>query len=172
MRVPANRVVRLDISSPDVDHSWWIPALNGKFDALPGKTNHTWFKARPGTYEGRCGEFCGYEHPAMKATVEAISGTQFDEWLSREAAAQENGTSALGKMTFDGVCATCHGFRGEGGVGPSLQGNPVLGQPQAIETLLRSGRGKMPAVGLGWSDRQMNALIAYLKRFSGGSSGG
>ena len=173
MRVPAKRVVRLDISSPDVDHSWWNPALQGKFDAIPGKTNHMWFRAeRVGNYRGQCGEFCGYEHPAMTATVAAIPGAEFDDWLSRESSAQENGSSELGKMTFEGVCATCHGFRGEGGFGPQLQGNPVLDQPAAIRTLLLNGRGKMPAVGRGWRDRQMNALLAYLKRLPGGSSGG
>jgi cytochrome c oxidase subunit II len=173
LRVPAHRSVRLDITSPDVDHSWWIPSLQGKFDAIPGKTNHMTFKAdRVGTFRGQCGEFCGYEHPAMKAKVIALPPLQFDAWLSREATAQERGTSDLGKMTFDGVCATCHGFRGEGGIGPSLQGNPVLAQPAAIRTLLLNGRGKMPGVGRGWGDRQMNAVIAYLKRFAGGASGG
>jgi mono/diheme cytochrome c family protein len=75
-------------------------------------------------------------------------------------------------MTFEGACATCHGFRGQGGSGPQLQGNPITGQPAAIRTLLENGRNEMPAVGRGWSERQMNALIAYLKRFSGGSGGG
>jgi cytochrome c oxidase subunit II len=173
MRVPVQRVVKLDITSPDVDHSWWIPALQGKFDAIPGKTNHMSFQAeRVGSYRGQCGEFCGYEHPAMKATVTAIPGDEFDRWLSSEATAQENGTSDLGKMTFEGVCATCHGFRGQGGFGPSLQGNPVTGQAEAIRTLLLNGRGKMPAVGRGWSNRQMDALISYLKRLPGGGGGG
>jgi cytochrome c oxidase subunit II len=175
MRAPADRVVKLDISSPDVDHSWWIPSLDGKFDAIPGKTNHTWFKAHPGTYLGQCGEFCGYQHPTMKAAVVTIPAAQFDSWLARESTAQQNGTSDLGKMTYQGVCATCHGFAGEGGVGPKLAGNPITAQPTAIRTLLLNGRGKMPAVGRGWSDRQLNALTAYLKRFassSGAASGG
>jgi cytochrome c oxidase subunit II len=173
VRVPAHRKILMDIHSPDVAHSWWIPSLQGKFDAIPGKTNHMTFTAdRAGTFRGQCGEFCGYEHPAMKARVVAIPSSQFASWLSSQAAAQQNGTSDLGRMTYEGVCATCHGFRGEGGVGPQLQGNPVVEQPNAIRTLLENGRGKMPAVGRGWRDRQMNALIAYLKRFSGSSGGG
>jgi len=57
MRVPEHRNVKLIINSGDVDHSWWIPALQGKFDAIPGKTNHLWFTAdRTGTFEGQCGE--------------------------------------------------------------------------------------------------------------------
>src|SRR5919109_485546 len=60
LHVPVHRVVRVDIHSQDVDHSWWIPELQGKFDAIPGHRTHTWFKAdREGTYRGRCGEFCG-----------------------------------------------------------------------------------------------------------------
>jgi cytochrome c oxidase subunit II len=173
MRVPEHRNVKLIINSEDVDHSWWIPALQGKFDAIPGKTNHLWFTAdRTGTFEGQCGEFCGYEHPHMVATVQAIPGSQFQSWYAKEAAAQANGTSDLGKMTFDGVCATCHGFHAQGAFGPDLRGNPLLTQPGAMKTLLDNGRNKMPAVGRGWSDRQLKALMAYVKRFAGATSGG
>jgi len=173
MRVPEHRNVKLIINSEDVDHSWWIPALQGKFDAIPGKTNHLWFTAdRTGTFEGQCGEFCGYEHPHMVATVQAISGSRFQSWYAKEAAAQANGTSDLGKMTFDGACATCHGFHAQGAFGPDLRGNPLLTQPGAMKTLLDNGRNKMPAVGRGWSDRQLKALMAYVKRFAGATSGG
>jgi cytochrome c oxidase subunit II len=172
MRVPEHRNVKLIINSEDVDHSWWIPALQGKFDAIPGKTNHLWFTAdRTGTFEGQCGEFCGYEHPHMVATVQAIPGGQFQSWYAKEAAAQANGTSDLGKMTYDGVCATCHGFHAQGAFGPDLRGNPLLTQPGAMKTLLENGRNLMPAVGRGWSDRQLKALLAYTKRFAGASSG-
>ena len=64
----------MDITSQDVDHSWWIPELGGKFDAIPGHVTHTWFKAdRAGTYRGQCGEFCGVFHAAMKAVVKVQS---------------------------------------------------------------------------------------------------
>jgi cytochrome c oxidase subunit 2 len=176
LRLPAQRAIKLDIHSLDVDHSWWIPSLDGKFDAIPGKVNHQrFFASRVGTFIGRCGEFCGYEHPKMVATVKTVPAADFDSWYASESRAQQNGTSNLGKMTFGGVCATCHGLQGEGGYGPALQGNPVLDQPDAIRTLLLNGRGKMPAVGRGWSNRQMEALIAYLKKLpsgGGGSSGG
>ncbi len=172
LRIPAQRQIRLSINSEDVDHSWWIPSVDGKFDAIPGKTNHMEFIAeRPGTYRGQCGEFCGYEHAKMVGTVEAVPPREFDAWLSQQARAQRAGTSNLGEMTFKGVCATCHGLNGEGGLGPSLQGNPAVAQSNAIRILLREGRGKMPAVGRGWDERQMDALIAYLKRFSEGSGG-
>lgn len=168
MRVPTGRDVKLDIVSEDVDHSWWIPALQGKFDAIPGKTNHLHFTAdKAGMYEGQCGEFCGYEHPHMLATVESMPNGDFQSWYDKEAQAQAGGTSDLGKMTFEGVCATCHGMQGQGGFGPDLRGNPIFKQPDAIKTLLRNGGIKMPAVGRGWNDRQMNALLDYVKRFAG-----
>src|SRR3954454_22979429 len=172
MRVPAHRDVKLVITSEDVDHSWWIPALQGKFDAIPGKTNHLTFRAKPGTYQGQCGEFCGYEHPHMVATVEALPAERFQAWYDQESQAQTSETSGLGRNTYEGVCATCHGFQGQGGFGPDLRGNPIFSQKGAIETLLLNGRGKMPAVGRGWSDRQMNALLEYVKRFSESGNGG
>jgi cytochrome c oxidase subunit 2 len=173
LTLPERRPVDLSIDSFDVDHSWWIPALDGKFDAIPGKTNHQHFVAqRTGRYVGQCGEFCGYEHPHMLASVKVVSAGEFDTWLQQQAQAQHNGTSDLGKQTWQGVCATCHGLDAKGGFGPALVGNPTLTQTNAIETLVRHGRNKMPAVGRGWSDTQMKALIAYVKRFAGGSSGG
>jgi len=173
MRVPAQHDIKLVINSEDVDHSWWIPALQGKFDAIPGKTNHLTFKAdRIGTFEGQCGEFCGYNHAHMLAAVQALPSGDFQSWYAREARAQASGTSDLGKMTYDGVCASCHGFQAQGGFGPDLRGNPVLAQRAALETLLRNGGIKMPAVGRAWTDRQMNALLGYVKRFTGSSSGG
>jgi len=173
MRVPAQHDIKLVINSEDVDHSWWIPALQGKFDAIPGKTNHLTFQTdRTGTFEGQCGEFCGYNHAHMLAAVQALPSSNFQSWYDREARAQANGTSDLGKMTYDGVCASCHGFQAQGGFGPDLRGNPVLAQRAALETLLRNGGIKMPAVGRGWNDRQMKALLRYVKRFTGSSSGG
>src|SRR5438874_841165 len=83
-------LVALDITSPDVDHSWWVPALDGKFDAIPGRTNHTWFKVRrPGTYPGQCGEFCGIQHAAMLTSVQALPAAEFDRWFASEADAQK-----------------------------------------------------------------------------------
>jgi cytochrome c oxidase subunit 2 len=80
MYVPVGMTVTLDIRSNDVQHSWWIPALSGKMDALPGYTNKAWFKVtRPGTWAGQCAELCGRNHANMYATVTALP---FDEWKS------------------------------------------------------------------------------------------
>jgi cytochrome c oxidase subunit 2 len=165
LRVPTNRVVTLDIVSHDVDHSWWIPEFSGKFDAIPGETNHTWFRvSKPGTYRGQCGEFCGIFHAAMEARVIAAPPAEFEQWLSSRT------TAGLGRDEFRGACAKCHGFEGEGNYGPDLRNNPILTQRDNLEDVVTNGRGKMPPVGAGWSKEQLDALYAYTSKqvFKGG----
>jgi cytochrome c oxidase subunit II len=87
MYVPINTTVTLDITASDVDHSWWIPKLGGKADAIPGHTNHTWFRiSTPGTYEGQCAELCGEGHADMIGRVIAVTPIQYKAWLARQAA--------------------------------------------------------------------------------------
>lgn len=87
MVVPTDTTVTLDIVSQDVAHSWWIPQLGGKFDALPGYTNHTWFKIhKPGIYSGQCAELCGRNHADMVAKVKAVTPPQFEAWLAGQKA--------------------------------------------------------------------------------------
>ena len=125
LHVPAHRVVTVDIHSADVAHSWWIPQLGGKFDAIPGITNHTWFKAeRPGTYVGTCGEFCGVYHAEMAARVVAGNVSGYASYL-----ASLRRPLVLGAQEWGGVCAKCHGFTGKGGYGPNIQSNSLLVQP-------------------------------------------
>jgi cytochrome c oxidase subunit II len=171
LRVPAGRVVELELTAPahDVIHSWWIPRLGGKLDAIPGQTNTTWFEAQePGVYEGQCTEYCGAQHALMLATVRAVPESEFDSWLAAQAASP----AGLGEQTFAGACAPCHGDAGEGLIGPPLEGRaPEAAQ---IEQVVRNGQGAMPAVGKGWDDRQMEALTAYVTREFGsqGAQGG
>jgi len=162
LRAPAGVPVRLEVTAPeeDVIHSWWIPALGGKFDAIPGTTNVTWFEAEnPGVYEGQCAELCGVEHAKMLAAVEVLPEREFDAWLE----ARETETSELGEEEWVGVCAKCHGDTGEGGIAPRLAGSPILLDPEALEELVRNGRGEMPAVGADWTEEQVDALAAYLE---------
>jgi cytochrome c oxidase subunit II len=86
MYVPTDTTITLDINGQDVAHSWWIPKLGGKMDAVPGYTNHTWFKI-PGKYaghvfRGQCAELCGRNHANMVATVHALSPQDFEQWLA------------------------------------------------------------------------------------------
>jgi cytochrome c oxidase subunit 2 len=81
--------VTLDIGSSDVIHSWWIPELGGKADAVPGHTNETWFKIPPGkegVYEGQCAELCGDNHADMRAVVRAMTPEAFDDWAEQQRA--------------------------------------------------------------------------------------
>jgi cytochrome c oxidase subunit 2 len=160
LTVPKNRVVTLDVTSADVAHSWWVPAFGGKIDAIPGKTNHTWFQAeKAGDYPIRCAEFCGIQHAAMHGFVHVTNGN--------------TAPAGVGKEAFVGVCASCHGFRGEGLIGPAIADSPTLKDPKALRQLVKNGSGKMPAVGLTWTNNTINAVAAYLKtRFGGGTSGG
>jgi cytochrome c oxidase subunit 2 len=80
MVVPENTTVVLTITSDDVQHSWWIPKLGGKMDALPGYTNKTWFKAKRGTYRGQCAELCGRNHANMLARVRVVSVEEYEAW--------------------------------------------------------------------------------------------
>ncbi len=86
MVVPVGMTVLLDITSDDVAHSWWIPELGGKMDAIPGYTNKTWFKAtRPGTFLGQCAELCGRNHANMVAQVRAVPFDEYQAWVGRQA---------------------------------------------------------------------------------------
>jgi cytochrome c oxidase subunit 2 len=81
--VPTGTTIRLDIRSRDVVHSWWIPELGGKADAVPGYTNHSWFRIeRAGVFRGQCAELCGRNHAEMSAHVRAVSPQRFDAWLA------------------------------------------------------------------------------------------
>jgi cytochrome c oxidase subunit 2 len=165
LHAPVNRVVRVDIASHDVIHSWWIPQLGGKFDAVPKQDTHTWFKAdRVGTYKGKCGEFCGVFHAEMAARVVIETQDEYDTWV------QHVGPQNLGRNEWIGACAKCHGPQGEGAYGPTISNSSLLVQSQSLRELLVNGRNQtkpvssyMPPVARGWSETQFKALEHYLK---------
>jgi cytochrome c oxidase subunit 2 len=85
MVVPTNTTVSLNIVSADVVHSWWVPELGGKFQAVPGYHNYTWFKvSKPGLFRGQCAILCGRGHARMIATVKAVPPAQFEAWLAHQ----------------------------------------------------------------------------------------
>ena len=86
MVVPAQTTVILDIQSTDVIHSWWIPKLGGKVDAVPGYTTYTWFKAPSAgvTYRGQCAQLCGRQHAYMTAQVKVVSPAAYTAWASTQ----------------------------------------------------------------------------------------
>jgi cytochrome c oxidase subunit II len=175
LHVPAGRVVDLKVVSPDVIHSWWVPALGGKIQAIPGRINHTWFQADPGSYEGQCAQLCGVFHASMGATVQAGTQQQYDHYLA-------TWHETIGKQIWNGVCATCHGNLGQGGYGIAIANNSLLTQKSGLEGILRHGftgsRGSMPPVGNTWTQDEIDALAAYVKKHiyksapTGATSGG
>lgn len=110
MVVPTNTTVTLNIRAQDVQHSWWIPELGGKFDAVPGYTNYTWFKiSEPGVYEGQCAELCGRGHASMIASVKAVSPEEFKLWYSDQKtailAAEKSAAAARNKLVAKDAAA-------------------------------------------------------------------
>lgn len=83
LHIPAGTPVNIHLRSSDVIHSFWVPRLAGKLDAIPGRTNILRLQAdQPGTYYGLCAEFCGLQHTQMRFTVEAFTQEDFDTWLT------------------------------------------------------------------------------------------
>ena len=112
MVVPAGRQIDLAIMSNDVIHSFWIPRLNGKRDAVPGRT-HTWSiqAEEPGYWWGQCTEFCGLSHAEMRMRVVALPPDEYEEWVQTQLqAAPEPQTAAQqrGQELFAQLCSSCH----------------------------------------------------------------
>jgi len=100
MVVPTETTVTLDLTAADVVHSWWVPELGGKFQAVPGYHNYTWFKiSKPGVFRGQCAFLCGRGHATMRATVRAVTPAQFDAWLAKQKQeiAEANGAAKLAR---------------------------------------------------------------------------
>lgn len=128
IHVPVGEPVRLELTTGDVIHSFWVPELAGKTDIIPGQTNSTWIEARhAGVFGGTCGEFCGAQHAHMQIRVIADAPSEYRAWLAaqRQPAGQaDDPTTADGLRVFmTSGCANCHSIRGTragGGVGPDL----------------------------------------------------
>jgi cytochrome c oxidase subunit 2 len=128
LRIPAGRPVEIALTTTDVIHSFWVPALAGKVDMIPGRTNRIVLEARePGLWRGQCAEFCGEQHAWMAFYVVALSEPDYAAWLARQSEpAQPPGDAFLaqGRDVFlRETCAACHTVRGTpaaGVLGPDL----------------------------------------------------
>lgn len=130
VHLPAGRTVWLALDSADVIHTFWVPALSGKVDMLPGKVRHLPLTAvRPGTWRGQCAEYCGLQHARMALRVVAHAEADFDDWLARQAlpAVADGGRHAAARALFAERCAACHTVRGAvaGQAGQPGQFGPV-----------------------------------------------
>jgi len=128
IHLPVGTPVELRLTSDDVIHSFWVPAIMPKLDLIPGHTNDTWLTVDDaGTYRGQCAEYCGAQHAHMAFSVVAESEQKFQQWLDDQAGDARTPTSADARRGADifssGTCATCHTVRGtsaDGDVGPDL----------------------------------------------------
>jgi cytochrome c oxidase subunit II len=125
IHIPVAEPVALKLRSADVIHSFWVPALSGKTDLIPGQTNTTWILAdQPGKYRGQCTEYCGLQHAHMGLEVIATSKDEFDAWRRDQLKpASELSLASAGQRVFMQKCAVCHsinGTRAGGRVGPDL----------------------------------------------------
>ncbi|MFY0544321.1 cytochrome c oxidase subunit II [Brevibacillus sp. H7] len=181
--IPAGKKIQFDVTSADVMHSFWIPALGGKIDTNPGLDNKMWLQAdKPGIYYGKCAELCGASHALMDFKVEAVTPEEFDAWAKKmkEVQAQPAAASAAakGQEIFKKSCLGCHAVAGEGGkLGPNLTNfadrQKVAGiRPNNAEELaawlkdpqkIKPGNN-MPNLNL--TDDQVNALVEYISTLS------
>jgi cytochrome c oxidase subunit II len=127
IRIPAGRPVEVLITSNNVIHSFWVPNLAGKSDAIPGHINRMRIQAdSPGIFRGQCAEYCGVQHANMALHVIAHSVEEFQTWLAVQAQPSREpreATLQAGKQIFMQACAQCHTIRGTeaaGKLGPDL----------------------------------------------------
>lgn len=120
--VPINKAVRLDLYSPDVNHSLYIPAFRIKQDVIPGIPNQMWFKAEKlGEYNIFCAEYCGLRHSYMLSKVRVLSEEEYNKWYNTKQVVDEN--MMAGEMVIKKHgCVACHTTDGSKLVGPSFKG--------------------------------------------------
>ena len=185
--LPVDTKVRFLVTANDVIHSWWVPALAVKRDAIPGFINETW--ARPteqGIYRGQCSELCGKSHGFMPIVVNVVSKEEYGEWIAAkqtEATEVKQLTSqdftldelmVRGESVYDTSCLACHGANGEGGVGNAIAGSSVAtGDINAhLEIGINGVPGtSMQAFGGQLSDVDMAAVITYQRNAFGNNMG-
>ena len=183
IHVPVGKPVILKTTSNDVIHSFWIPNLYGKIDAIPNHSNLIWFRAdKPGVYRGQCAEFCGLQHAHMGLLVIADPPAKFESWLAAQrasAATPTDDTLRAGQQVFlNGPCVLCHTIRGTTAaarVGPDL--THLASRMTIAAATLDNNRGNlggwiadsqrikpgnlMPPVNL--PGTEMQPLLAYLE---------
>jgi cytochrome c oxidase subunit 2 len=184
IHIPVRTPVRVEVTTADVIHSFWVPQLNRTIDAIPGRTNAIELNADAvGRYRGQCDEFCGLQHAHMAFFVYADPPAVFRRWLaaqSRPAATPASGAASGGEHVFmTGPCSTCHTIRGtaaHGYVGPdlthvgsrsTLAGLAIPNTSADLAEWITSSQhvkpgNQMPDTHL--PRRRLQALVTYLER--------
>ncbi|MGX5175252.1 cytochrome c oxidase subunit II [Aliikangiella sp. IMCC44653] len=193
--IPANKKVRLLVTADDVIHSWWVPELGVKKDAIPGFINETWTNVpKTGVYRGQCTELCGKWHGFMPVVVEVVTEAEFEAWVAKKneerlaaekAAAEAAAKSwdldklmALGQEVYESKCAVCHKADGSGTppVFPALKGSEMAIDPAQkdahIDIVVNGKSGTaMAAFGSQLTDAELAAVITYERNAWGNDTG-
>lgn len=183
--LPIHKKIRFLVTSNDVVHSWWVPELGVKRDAIPGFMHEAWARIqKPGVYRGQCAELCGINHAFMPIVVHAVTDKQFNEWVAQQEKiedkyaateakpkAQKEMTRAelieLGEEKYNLICSACHKADGSGlpPMYPSLQASSVAtGHPisRHIEMLLNGVPGTaMQPYRDQLTDAEIAAIVTY-----------
>jgi len=185
--IPVDTKVRFLVTANDVIHSWWVPELAVKKDAVPGFVNETWTIAtEEGTYRGQCAELCGKDHGFMPIVVEVVSKDEYATWAAakqaeaaqvRELMAQNFTMDELmerGQQVYMRNCMACHGMQGEGGIGAAIANSAVatgtLGEHLNVGVNGVPGTA-MQAFGGIINDVDMAAVITYQRNAFGNNMG-
>ena len=183
--VPVNKKIRFLVTSTDVVHSWWVPELGVKRDAIPGFMHEAWaWIDTPGTYRGQCAELCGINHGFMPIVVKAVSEQEFNQWVSEQTKTEDAKTLAdseaakqkkisraalmkLGKVKYEAICAACHLPNGKGlpPLYPALKNSSVaVGYPidRHISMILTGIPGSaMQPYRDQLTDEEIAAIVTY-----------
>lgn len=187
--LPVGKKVRLLVTGADVIHSWWVPQLGVKKDAIPGFINETWTRIdEAGTYRGQCAELCGKDHGFMPIVVQAVSDEEFKTWIGEQkkmkvaaAAAAERTWSKdelikHGKEVYNKICAACHQPNGKGvpGAFPALAGSKIATGPVGAHLhLVMNGKPgtAMQAFASQLNDVDLAAVVSYERNAFGNNTG-
>jgi cytochrome c oxidase subunit II len=181
LHIPQGKTVKLLLESNNVIHSFWVPAIAGKTDVIPGQHNTMWLEAnKTGTYRGECTEFCGQQHAHMNFIVVVDSQPDYDAWATNQLHGPSADSQAMdGAKIFAQRCATCHLINGStervSQIGPNLThvgsrqqiGAGVLeNTPDNLrswihDTQLIKPGNDMPAF-TNLNDQDLSALVAYI----------
>jgi cytochrome c oxidase subunit II len=183
--LPVDTKIRILTTAADVIHSWWVPALGWKRDAIPGFINDNWTKIEePGIYRGKCTELCGKDHGFMPIVVHAVSKAEYAAWVDEkkaELAAANSGADMSmdelmekGKSVYAANCASCHMPEGQGvdGLFPALAGSAIAtGSAADHINIVLNGKNLMPAFKGQLNDADLAAAITYERNSWGNDVG-
>ncbi|MBI4989475.1 MAG: cytochrome c oxidase subunit II [Rhodocyclales bacterium] len=187
--VPVGKKIRVLTTATDVIHSWWVPALAVKQDAIPGYVRDTWFKAeKEGIYRGQCAELCGKDHAYMPVVVEVVSAEKYTKWVEEQkkqmaAAADEGGKTysmdelkSRGEKVYAANCVACHQANGKGlpPAFPALDGSKIAKGPKADHiAIVLHGKPNtaMAAFGGQLGDGDIAAVVTYERNAWGNKTG-